>query len=212
MQKNNKVLIFVILVFSILFLLECKSKNEESKDLSNCEFVYDSPATKLQWTAFKFTEKTGVNGTFSEFKVDGMETKKSIVEAVQNVKFSIDGSKVFTSVRERDAKIAESFFGTMEGGISGYFKNIVGTDSGTADLFLTMNGVEKKVPAQFTIKNQKELELKASINVEDWNAADSIKALNKVCSEQHTGKNKESKLWPDVNIVVTTTFKTKCGL
>ncbi|MCB1189326.1 MAG: YceI family protein [Leptospiraceae bacterium] len=212
MPRIDKITLFAILAFGVLFLFQCKPKNEEPKteDLSNCEFVYDASATKLQWTAFKFTEKTGVNGTFSEYNVDGIETKKSIVESVQNVKFSINGSKVFTSVRERDDKIAKSFFGTMIGEISGYFKNIVGTDSGTADLFLTMNGVEKQVPAQFTIKNQKELELKASINLNDWKAAKSLKELNKVCSEQHTGKDKTSKLWPDVDILVTTTFKTKC--
>lgn len=218
MLKN--LLFYTVLSFSVIFIFQCKPKNneqaksdetkKEAKDLSNCKFLYDPSTTKLQWTAFKFTEKTGVGGTFSEYKVEGMEVKKSITEAVQNMTFSIDGSKVFTNVRERDQKIAESFFGTMEGGISGYFKNITGTDSGTADMLLTMNGIEKQVPVEFSIKDQTNLSLKASINVNDWKAEKSLKALNKVCDEQHKGKDGESKLWPDVDILITTTFQTQC--
>ena len=68
---------------------------------------------------------------------------------------------------------------------------------------------EKNRKVEFTVKDNS-VELNANINVKDWNGAEAIKALNKACEEKHTGKDKESVLWPDVDVLVRTRLIKDC--
>jgi ABC-type glycerol-3-phosphate transport system substrate-binding protein len=50
-----------------------KTVEDSSQQEKNCFYSYNSGSTVLEWTAFKFTEKTGVNGTFNKITIEGME-------------------------------------------------------------------------------------------------------------------------------------------
>ena len=49
---------------------------------------------------------------------------------------------------------------------------------------------------------EKEIYIKTSIDVLNWEAKSSLDALNQVCLEQHTGPDGKNVLWPNVDITV----------
>ncbi|MDX1958803.1 MAG: YceI family protein [Leptospiraceae bacterium] len=179
---------------------------------NNCEFSYDPKTTEFAWKAFKFTEKTGVGGTFDKINTPEKLNAKSIAQLAEKLKFTIDTNTVNTKNPDRDAKIKKFFFGSFKDSkISGSFKKIkIENEKGTAELVLKLNGIEKTHPVNFTLKNNKELELVTSIDVVNWKAKAGIDALNKECNALHIGKDGVSKLWSEVELSIKTSFVSAC--
>jgi polyisoprenoid-binding protein YceI len=190
---------FIIL---LLFFVSCSPKQPK------CEFSFNQEKTSIQWTAYKFTKMVGVKGTFNGFTVTGAKNSDTIEGAVKDIQFQIRTETVSTNNPERDPKIKDFFFGKFQNGlISGSFKEIA---AGKATLSLSMNGVSKDVPVTYSITDNQKLKVNSKINVLDWNAKDSLDALNAVCSEQHKDTDGLSKLWPDVDIEIQSEFSTTC--
>ena len=56
-------------VFAIVILSSIIGLTSLQAESKNCLYEYDPSSSKLDWTAYKFTEKTGVKGNFSKFIV-----------------------------------------------------------------------------------------------------------------------------------------------
>ena len=69
-------------------------------------------ATSVKWTAYKTTEKKGVNGVFTVLNFENKEGTTA-QEALNNLSFSIPVSSLFSKDETRDVKLKESFFGAM---------------------------------------------------------------------------------------------------
>jgi hypothetical protein len=172
-----------------------------------CEYEYDSNSTNLTWTAFKFTERTGVNGKFDTINVKGTKKSKTLLGSLEKISFSIPTDSVNSNNPDRDSKIKKYFFG--EGKlISGSFSNI--DSNGSAILLLKMNNQSRKIPVNFLIKEGKDLEVNLSIDVNDFQLSNGLDALNQVCDELHKGKDGVSKLWPNVDIKINTSVNKVC--
>jgi polyisoprenoid-binding protein YceI len=198
--------IYASFILFLVFNLPVLSK-------SNCEYSYEPSKTKMKWIAFKFTEKTGVEGSFLKINMIGQPKGDSIKNFSEKVKFSIETASVSTNNPERDAKIVKFFFSEMKktNEISGYFTNTTITgNTGTSNLVLKMNDIEESVPMQLIVKNNKEIELKGQIDLNNWKVQSSIQKLNKECDELHKGKDGISKLWNDVDISLSTELKMVC--
>ncbi len=192
------------IIFTILFLFLVSCSPKEPK----CEFSFNQEKTSIQWTAYKFTKMVGVKGTFKEFRITGAKTSNTIEDSVKDLRFEIPTETVSTNNAERDPKIAKFFFGKFQNGlISGSFKEI---SVGKAVLSLSMNGVSKDVPVSYSITDNTKLKVNSKISVLDWNAKDSLDALNTECSEQHKDTDGTSKLWPDVDIEIHSEFSASC--
>ncbi len=179
----------------------------------NCEFKYDPLKTKMKWMAFKYTERTGVEGTFDKINVNLAQKSSDIQEFAENLKFKIEINSINTNNLDRDTKIKNIFFGNMQDTkeITGEFRNIkLNNELGKAELHFKMNNKENSIPVNFILKNGKELELKGKIDLFLWNASKSIDALNKECELLHKGKDEKSKLWNDVEINITTELIKIC--
>ncbi|MEM7182630.1 MAG: YceI family protein [Spirochaetota bacterium] len=194
-----------MLALAISLLSYCK-KPETNK---SCQFTYNATNSKLGWVAYKYVEKLGVKGTFKEITVNGAKEANSIEEAIDGISFSIATSSVDSGVSERDKKIVEHFFGKMKLGdtIKGKVSEV---KLGKANLSLSMNEITRQIPVTYTIENQDTLKVKLEINVDDWQAQESVAALNEVCKELHKGKDGVSKLWPDVSITINSKFDKNC--
>ena len=210
-KKIQAILIFGLWCLNISTSISCNKVNNNSL---NCEFTYDDSTTQFQWTAFKLTEKVGVKGTFDKISIEGIKDKqKSIALVFENLKFYIDINSINSGQIERDKKILKYFFGSLQNSkeLSGVFSKIkISGDSGTADLTLKMNGIEKTIPVQIIVQKNSDLEIRASIDLLNWDMDKSIIALNKECNDLHKGKDSISKLWPDVELKVNTKLKAIC--
>jgi polyisoprenoid-binding protein YceI len=162
----------------------------------------------LEWTAFKFTERKGVTGTFRKINIDGMASSEDPKTLIESLSISIPTSSVETENPERNGKISKQFFGTIATeNITGEVKSL-GKD-GKAVIALKMNGMSKDVTGDYTL-NAGIFVFKAAIDVVDWNAGNGIAALNAICKEVHTGTDGVSKLWSEVDLSFTTVLKKTC--
>ncbi|MCB4798686.1 YceI family protein [Neotamlana laminarinivorans] len=200
--------ITALLLFVTLSLVACKNEKKETKtpeaEATTAEvFVAKPEATSVKWTAYKTTDKVGVGG---EFTTVNFEEKSGATpqEALNGLKFTIPVSSLFTNdaTNTRDAKIKESFFGSMLD--TELLTGTISYTNGNCIANLTMNGVTHELPLEVSIADERRLTLKGTMNLADWNALDALAALNKVCFDLHKGADGVSKTWEDVAIQVET--------
>ncbi|MEN9998516.1 MAG: hypothetical protein RI922_1506 [Bacteroidota bacterium] len=206
---------FIILSVGMLFLGlgSCSSdpKTEETKaeeTKTNCMYSYDSSNSSLVWTAFKFTEKKGVEGTFNVISVESEGAQMDAKKLLESISFNIETSSVETQNEERNGKIAKLFFGTIgTETIKGNIKSL--SDNGKATIEIEMNNIKKDVVGEYTLEDAN-FSFTATIDVLDWKAGSAISALNTACKDLHTGADGKSKLWSEVDLSFTTNLKKEC--
>lgn len=203
---------FLLIVFTLI-IISCKNEKKETKTtesevVETEQFVVKPEATSVKWTAYKTTDKVGVNGEFTTLKFDN-KSGNTPQEAINNLNFSIPISSLFTNdaTNTRDAKIKASFFGTMLNTdfIKGSIKYI---DDGYI-ASITMNGVTSNLPLDIKITDERRVTLTGTMQLKDWNALDALAALNKVCFDLHKGADGVSKTWEDVAIEINTFLRKK---
>jgi hypothetical protein len=191
-------------------LFSCGGNDTETTKSTSekCTYTVVNENSTLDWTAFKFTERKGVTGTFREINIDGLESSEDPKTLIESLSFSIPTSTVETENPERNGKISKQFFGTISTEkITGEVKSL--GKNGKAVISIKMNGVSKDVTGEYTL-NAGTFVFKAAIDVVDWNAGGGIAALNAICKDLHTGTDGVSKLWSEVDLSFTTVLKKEC--
>ncbi|CAG0999490.1 MAG: hypothetical protein HND27_04455 [Bacteroidetes bacterium] len=208
---------FIPAAFSVLLFISCGTENNkeitkqtEKQNTLVCTYSYIHDSTHVNWTAYKFTEKKGVKGTFDSVVVEGVANgATSPFDVFANVSFRIIPSSVNTNDAGRDKKILNYFFGKMmaTNKISGKIVSI--NEKGEAEVLIKMNNVEHNVWGVFTVQENK-VSLQVEINMDYWNGQAAIASLNKECYELHKGEDGKSVLWPDVSVQIETTLQKIC--
>ena len=178
-----------------------KDKVVAKKSTAPCA---DRKKNEITFFAYKTTEKVAVGGQFKKVDVLSGGEGNSVKEAINNTEFSIPVSSLFTKDTSRDYKIKKFFFGIMDNTklLSG---KLLLTDDTKGVAEIKMNGVSKNVPFTYTIVD-KAFNMKATMNVNDWNASAALASLNKVCLDLHRGADGVSKTWSEVTLDITSTF------
>lgn len=198
-------------IFHSILIIITLSAAAQLTAQENCIYEYDPSQTSLEWTAFKFTEKTGVKGKFDSIKVAGKQKDKSKFGAVKSLQFQIDSSSVNSGVPDRDGKIKKFFFGSVKGNknISGSFSDITAGETGTAKLNLRFGNSKTSVPVNFVWKDDI-VEVTGSVDVLTLGLQSGLGKLNAECNDLHKGSDGVSKLWPTVDVKVVSTIKKIC--
>lgn len=188
-----------------------ESTSAESKVAAQPEICTLSTAAKghiLTWTAFKFTERVGVEGGFDAMTVSAGKSGDAAWKAIDGMKFQIDTASVNTGNAERDAKIRQYFFGSSAdfGRITGRIK---ANSPGKATLFVEMNGQNHSVVVDVSA-GADSVRLNGMIDVEQWGAGPAIAALNEACTAVHTGEDGVRKLWSEVALSATIPVERTC--
>ena len=199
----------IALLLSAGMLSYCSPEQDDQSGplTDDCTFTYNAENTSVHWTAYKFTEKAGVDGGFNTFQIQGTENASSQLDVFKNATFTIDTASVDSGNDGRDAKIKEHFFGKMKNQkMEGSVKSI---DGNTGTIMLSMNGESREVPVELSVDGRSVV-LTGTMDVGNWDASGPLAALNEVCKALHTGPDKVSKLWPDVNIKLKTSLNADC--
>lgn len=173
-----------------------------------CTYSYDSSTTELTWTAFKLTEKIGVNGTFNEINVTANENSTDKFAVLTGATFEIPVASLNSQDPIRDGKVKNSFFGNMleTTSITGTVTSI---SASSASIAVVMNGVTKEYSGTVTVKDET-ITVATTIDIVDFNAQTSLDSLSVVCAEKHTGPDGVNKFWSTVDVVVKTTLAKTC--
>lgn len=179
-----------------------------------CTYSVDPNGISVVWTAFKFTEKTGVNGHFNTRKVSGPTSAPSPIALAKGLSMEIDATSVDTDNPARNATIGEFFFGKFKPSakIEASVADVQGGDQmGVIVMKITMNGVTRAVPFKYTATQEGEVVAKASIDMLDFALKDAHDSIHQTCETQHTGKDGVSKTWTDVDLTVSGKFAKSCS-
>ncbi|GAA4841450.1 YceI family protein [Algivirga pacifica] len=213
----KKIILSATILASTLWAVSCNQKTtkEENTEVTQevapteagtATYSYDSSATSILFTAYKYTERAGVGGKFTDFSITaGNETAATPEELLTGATFSIPVSSIKTGDASRDHKIKEFFFGTLNATdvLKGSIKEI---KEGKVIVDLTMNSVSKEISLDYSIDAQNVLRLKGNLDVSIFDALPGIEKLNEICHDLHTGSDNISKLWPDVDITIKSTL------
>lgn len=202
--------IYAMGAFALFALVSCGGDKEpkEEKAEKECFYTYNSGSTVMEWTAFKFTDKTPVKGTFKTFHVEGKENSDDPKKLIESLKFHIETSSVETNDASRNEKITKLFFGTIATpDITGKVKSL--SDNGKATIQLTMNKKTEDVNGEYTLEDGV-FTFKATIDVLNWNAGKGIETLNEACKDLHKGPDGTSKLWSEVDLFFSTELMNDC--
>lgn len=187
---------------STLMLTSCSSNNteevEQESGVQECYYTIAENSIQVNWVAYKFTEKTPVEGTFDEVNVKGLSTLNNLDKLINGLSFEIPVSSLNSANPERDDKIKNTFFGNLKETpvLKGY---VVSVDGDELVLSLSMNGVTKDVVGKKSFENGVFM-FTAKLDLTIFNASGAVEALNKLCYDLHIGADGISKLWDEVEI------------
>ncbi len=211
MKKHFYILGALCLTF---IFAACGGGEDETKDEEGnggeeqCFYSLNTDTYELDWTAYKTTAKVGVGGTFTDVTFTAGEST-DMEGALTSIEFEINTASVETNNEDRNGKIAEHFFGTINTPtISGKMTS-VDMEAGTAVVTIMMNGISFDVDGEFSMDGA-DFSYKADIDVQKWNGVSGIEALNEVCEDLHTGDDGVSVLWQNVDISFAGSLDKDC--
>ena len=200
---------FALIAFAIsIFAVSCKKEEkvetpaEETVVETGLKIISDS--TKVNWTAYKTTDKVAVGGSFTEIELKDTKQGETPQQVLEGARFSIPVSSLFTNNPERDAKLKEFFFMIMKD--PDFLAGEIHSKEGNTTLLLTLNGITKEVAVETSFENNK-FTVTGTLNLEDFGAQDALASINKACFDLHKGPDGVSKTWSEVGISGSVVFE-----
>lgn len=195
----------IYLSFGVV-ILSCnnseKNKTKSTADHSSEQlysYSIDTTGISVVWTAYKFTDKVGVPGTFDRISFSNTKASGSIENLLNKAQLSIQTASVNSNNAIRDPKINTFFFKTFNTPeIKG---TILNAKEGEGIVKLYMNRTNHKTPFTYSIKNDT-IQVFTHLDLGYWNGEEAITSLNTECYDLHTGADGISKLWPDVDVTI----------
>ena len=208
-MKNKDMKKIAVFAFAVALLTtSCKKEEqpevvvEPTPEVSGLQIITDS--TKVNWTAFKTTEKVAVGGSFKSIELKDTKTGETPEEVLEGAAFTIPVSSLFTDNADRDSKLKEFFFGTLKN--SELLAGVINFREGKCYMTLTMNDVTKEIVTEYTYENNL-FTLTSTLNLVEFGGEKAIAALNAVCLDLHKGKDGVSKTWELVDIKGSVLFE-----
>ncbi len=195
-MHQTQIMKYLLIGITALLLFACKTETEkvEDNDEKICFYTLDETQISVQWTAFKFTEKTAVKGSFTDVKITSNTKTDDKNQLFKDLTLKINTQSVNSTNEERDTKLKELFFGQMSSNdIIAKLKK----DEGKVEV--TMNNVTRDEEAEILEVND-QLFVKFSIDMMNYNLTKSFQDLAKACQDLHIGPDGKSKLWTTVDL------------
>ncbi|MFX0557872.1 YceI family protein [Maribacter sp. CXY002] len=208
----NSKLRYITILFFCTLLFSCKKSKKEEKENSDATPMVMADTTysavenkaKLVWTAYKFTDKVGVSGTFNNFELLLNNETSSLEKFLIGDKIVINTKSVNSGNEIRDDKIRTHFFNVMN--TDTIWGEILDAAGGKGHLTLELNKIKDTVDYMYS-KKEDTLLINTTIDLTNWSGDNAISSLNRECYELHMGADKISKLWPNFDINLKIPFK-----
>ncbi len=205
-KDMRKIAVFTFAL--VLLTTSCKKEEqpetvvEPTPEITGLKIITDS--TKVNWTAFKTTEKIAVGGSFQSIELKDTKTGETPEEVLDGSVFTIPVSSLFTNNPDRDSKLLKFFFGTLKN--TELLAGVINFRDGKCYMTLTMNDVTKEIATEYTYEN-KLFSITSTINLVEFGGENAIAAINEACYDLHKGKDGVSKTWELVDIKGSVLFE-----
>jgi hypothetical protein len=195
----------LLLLLSILWSCNNSKKKPtatmaDSKEISKNEaYTLDDLGITIAWTAYKFTDKVGVSGTFEDYTLNKESVSGSVESILKKLKLSIPTECIDSGNAIRDFKLTTYFFEVFNTpSITG---TILNAKEGEGIIRLKMNANSLKTPYTYSLQNDT-IVLFTHLDLKRWKGEEALSTLNTECYELHKGTDGISKLWPDVDVTI----------
>jgi len=182
-----------------------------------CVYQLEPTSVKVNWTAFKTTEKVAVQGTVVDVKVESPKKSKSLKALLQKTV----GSGNFDTVKKsdsgnpaRDQTVFDKFFSLLanHAQFKGGFTSVKGDDvSGTTTLKLSVNQKKTDVPMTYKIGADGAFEAIGSFDMMNVGMQKAHESIHTACEVLHKGKDGVSKTWTEVGLKIAGMIKKECS-
>lgn len=194
-----------LLMIAGVAFTSCKNNSSDSQTEAAAGVQPEIGTAKVEWTAYKTTDKIPVKGEFTKVTIDDYTKSDNWEEAVNGLQFTISSFNISTNDPDRDQTIVDNFFAKMME--AGTIKGEVMKENENWFVNLNMNGVKvDELPATVTFENNV-AHLTTTINLDQFNALDALASLNKACGDLHKGADGVSKTWEEVSVSASLEFK-----
>ena len=184
----------------------------EEKSAVAQECTYKITQAKPGWTAYKYTEKAPVGGTFNTFTLSPAKPAPSLTDAIQGLSIEIDASSVESKNPARNTTIAEKYFALFapKSVIKGNVISAKGDDKkGSIEINIDMNGVQK--PYTFSYEEKDGGLIASSVmDMMDFQLQKPFDSIHTACKTLHTGTDGVAKTWTEVALHVVVTYEKQC--
>lgn len=195
-----------------LFIFSCNTFEKRNKDThvgtkvdrDGETYALDTSGISLQWTAYKFTDKVGVNGTFDEYWLYTNEKAGCIENLLKGDKIIINTLSVNSGSRIRDSKLKTCFFKAF--GTDTISGEILEARDGKGIMALEINAIRNTIDYTYSLKKDT-LFLSTAISLSNWEGEEAVYSLDPECYDLHMGADSISRLWPNVDIAVKLPLK-----
>ena len=197
----------IIFLFLLLMLGSCNNSEKKTSHKTSGQnqfselqkYTIDTSEISILWTAYKFTNKMAVSGTFNMCTYETSNTSGTVENILNKSKLLIPTASINSGNPIRDFKLDTYFFKAFK------TPEIIGAITKTKEnegiIDLKMNRRSKKIPFTYAVENDT-IRLFTNLNLNFWKAEEALKTLNTECYELHKGTDGISKLWPDVDVVI----------
>ena len=185
---------------------------EKAPAAQNC--TYTLTEATPGWTAYKFTEKTGVSGSFTATTLSETKAGPSLAAAIEGITMTIDPASVSSGNAGRDLTIQEKYFGLFapQTDLTAGVVAVKGDDkTGTVDVNLGMNGVSKTISFPYELAEDGTLTAKADMEMMDFGLKAAFDSIHTACKLLHTGEDGVAKTWTDVALSITAKIAKECS-
>ena len=195
---------FLSLILFVSVLPEANAKT--------CTYGITQDDVKVEWTAFKTTDKVAVKGSFNKMTLNGATSAKSLAALAEGLSMDIDGASIESGNPGRNVTVKQFFFEKFVPAHAMQAKVVKFTGnekSGSIEIALSLNGVNKTLPFAYTVKGNV-LEAKATMKMFDFALQAAFDSIHATCKTLHTGKDGVAKTWDVVDLTVSGKFSKSC--
>ena len=176
--------------------------------------TYQVKSAKPEWTAYKFTDKVPVGGTFNTYTLSETQSAGSLSDAFKGIAITIDASSVESNNPARNTTITEQYFAKFapQHNLKANVVSSSGDNTkGTMSINLEMNGVAKSLSFNYTYEAAKGLlEATSVMDMMDFNLQTPFNSIHEACKTLHTGPDGVAKTWTEVALKVTAEVVENC--
>lgn len=162
-------------------------------------YTIDELGISIAWTAYKFTDRVGVSGTFNDYTINKKNVSGSIEHILNRLQLSIPTESIETKNAIRDFKIKTYFFEAFNTpSITG---TVINVKEGEGDIRLKMNKTSHNATYTYSLENDT-IVLFTRLDLKKWKGEEALAILDKECVLHLQGVDGISKVWPDVDVVI----------
>ena len=190
----------VVYGISLLFSFNLLAKN--------CTYQFEPQKSLIQGTGYKFSNKTGVTGGFSDFTINPNRPANSVEELLQNLVVTVNLASLSAGNPLRDKNIKETLFSKLMGGTQA----IVSVKSVTSKNILTgleVNNTSQDISFTYSVKGNT-LTAEGTFDALKYGLGKQIAAFKRRCGSQHRGSDGKKVTWTDFDLKVTASIIKIC--